>query len=319
VAFGTIVFPYSTMLFAQVPAALFLLAAFVWLDERPLLAGIAAGIAGVTYYLCIPAAIVLLIGAAGRGGTRAALRFAAGGAPLGALLSIYHQLCFGSPFVTSVEVSQGFVEEGLLFGVFRRPALEALWGLTFDDYRGLFFISPVLLLAFAGVRRMKRGELALLTAVVALFLLAISSFNQWHGGWAFGPRYLLPAVPLIALPLSHVRGRVVGLTGVGLGVVSFAMQLLATAVNPMPSSRIAKPVQEYLVPHFIAGHTSVNMQAIDERAPHRRYARGSRESAWASFNAGELLAGPGHSASVLPIALWVVAGSVLLARREAAR
>ncbi len=317
VAFGTLVFPYSTMLFAHVPSALFLLLAFVWLEQRPLSAGVCAGIAGVCYYLCIPAAIALLVWAWMRGGARSAARFALGGLPLGALLIAYHAVCFGSPFVTSLEVSKGFTEQGLLFGVFRQPSLEALWGLTFDDYRGLFFISPVLLLAFIGALRMRHREAAVIGAIVAFFFLAISSFNQWHGGWAFGPRYLIPIVPLLAVPMCYLRGRVFGLTGLGLGVFSFGIQLVATAVNPMPSSRIQKPVQHYLLPRFVAGETSLNMQTIDERAPHRRYARGSLQSAWASFNIGELLTGPSSTTSVLPILVWIVAGSALLARRAA--
>jgi len=314
VAFGTIVFPYSTMLFAHVPAAMFLLLALVLLDERPLLAGVAAGIAGACYYVSIPVALILLIGAWVRNGPRAALRFGLGGIPFGILLLLYQFLNFGSPFVTATEVSTGFVEKGLLFGVLRLPTLDALWGLTFDDYRGLFFISPVLLLAFVGMFRMTRRDLALLLPIVVFYFVAIASFNQWHGGWAFGPRYILPVVPLLAIPMLSLRGRVLGLVGIGLGIFSFGVHLVATAVTPMPPTAIRRPVQEYLVPRFLAGHTSVNEQSVDERRPHERYARGSYESTWASFNLGELLTGPYNSASVLPIALWVVFGSAMLAR-----
>jgi hypothetical protein len=318
VAFGTIVFPYSTMLFAHVPPALFLLLAFVWVDERPLAGGIAAGIAGISYYLCIPAAVVLLVGAWLRGGAKSALRFALGGLPFGVLLIAYHMACFGSPFVTSLEVSRAFTEEGLLLGVFRRPSLEALWGLTFGEYRGLFFVSPVLLIAFLGMTRMPRRPLALIGAILAIFFFAVASFKQWPGGWAFGPRYVLPIVPLLAIPMCCVRGRVTGLVGLGLGLVSFAIQFVATAVSPMPSSSIVAPVQEYLVPRFLAGETSVNEQSIDERVPHRRYAPGSRESTWASFNLGELAVGPSNTLSLLPLAIWVLMGSALLVRRAAA-
>src|SRR5437763_587878 len=45
ILFGTIVFAYSTMLFSHVPSALFLLLALVWSRDRPLLPGIAVGVA----------------------------------------------------------------------------------------------------------------------------------------------------------------------------------------------------------------------------------------------------------------------------------
>ncbi|HET8774616.1 MAG TPA: hypothetical protein VFP80_12510 [Thermoanaerobaculia bacterium] len=310
VAFGTGIFPYATLLMAHVPPALFLLLAFVWLDERPLLAGICAGIAGVSYYLCIPAAIVLLIALAFRD-RRAALRFALGGAPFGLALAAYQYACFGSPFVTSLETSRKFTEQGLLFGVFRLPMAEALWGLSFSEYRGLFFASPFLLLAFLGVRRMKRSDAVAILAICAIFFFAMTGFNGWHGGAAFGPRYLVPMVPLLAIPLLYVRSRTLGAIALVLGLFAFGLHLLATAVNPMPRRAERHPVRYLLA----IGRTSVNEQAVDEALPHRRYPRGSHESAWASFNLGETVFGPGNPLSVLPVALWVLAGSGLLLAR----
>lgn len=317
IAFGTIVFPYATMLFAHVPPALFLLVAFVWRDERPLLAGIAAGIAGASYYLCIPAAMVMFAGVWFRGGIRLALRFAAGGLPFGVLLMIYHTVCFGSPLVTSLEVSTRFTEKGLILGVFRLPATEALWGLLGSDYRGLFFFSPVLLLALVGAWRMRRSELVLVAAIVAVFVVAASAFNQWPGGSAFGPRYLLPAVPFFGMAMMYLRGRLLGTVALVLGIFSCAVHLLATAVDPTPNDAIRDPLRDYLLPHFLAGATSINEQSIAERFPHARYPRGSHESAWASFNLGELLTGPSNTASLLPLVIWILGGGALLARRAA--
>jgi hypothetical protein len=318
VAFGTIVFPFSTLLFAHVPAAFFLLLAFVWLDERPLRAGVAAGIAGLCFYICIPAAGVLFIGAWVRS-RRNALRFVLGGIPFGIMLALYHQACFGSPLVTAVETSSGFTEKGLLFGVFRLPSLDALWGLTFSEYRGLFFVSPVLLLAFAGGwfmvrRRATRRDAIMIAAIAAIFFFAIAGFNGWHGGNSFGPRYLIPAIPLLGIPLCFVRRRALLLVGVPLALMSFAMQFAATAVEPILPADVGNPVT-ILLADLIAGNTSTNVQGIDELIPYQRHPQGSIQSTWASFNAGELLVGSSNPASVIPIALWVLVGSALLMRR----
>jgi hypothetical protein len=314
IAFGTIVFPYSTTLMAHVPSALFLLLAFVWLDERPLLAGICAGIAGTCNYLCIPAAAVLAIGAFVHS-WRGALRFIAGGVPFGILLALYHDWCFGSPFTTAVEVSTNFTEKGRLFGVFAMPLPKALWGLTFAEYRGLFFGAPVLLLALAGAvvmlrRRVFRRELAMVAAIFAIFLFSVSSFNGWSGGSAFGPRYLLTVVPLFAIPmLFALNGRVLAVLFLLLGLASAAQQLVATAINPLPEAGVQRPLRDY---YLKTDEVSVNTHAIDELVPHFTYARGSRESTWASFNLGELVTGAGRPFSVLPIALWMLGGSALL-------
>lgn len=317
-AFGTIAFPFSTMLFAHVPSAFFLLLAFYWLDERPMLAGIAAGIAGVCFYIAIPAAGVMFIAAWLRS-RRNALRFLAGGIPFGIFLGLYHQLCFGSPFRTAVESSTAFTEKGLLFGVFGKPTWTALWGLTGNEYRGLFFVSPVLLMAFAGAAlawrdRAARRDFVIAAAIFATFLYANASFNGWHGGGSFGPRYLLPAIPFLALPLFHIRGRALIALTAALGLVSIALQFIATTVDPAPDGGNHRPVVTYLLPNFFAGNSSLNEQSMDEYVPHSFYRKGSHESQWASFNLGEHLFGAGNAMSVVPIAIWMIGGSLLLGR-----
>jgi len=87
------------------------------------------------------------------------------------------------------------------------PQPQALWGITFGSYRGLFLVSPVLLLAFPGFHRLARNRawrpefLVCLWAVLS-FILFNGSSVMWQGGHAVGPRYLVPMLPFLALPLS---------------------------------------------------------------------------------------------------------------------
>jgi hypothetical protein len=308
-AFATIVFPYSTVFYSPVPAAFFLLLAFVWLDDRPLLAGAAAGVAGMCFYLCILAAAVFAIAL-----KRRALRFILGGLPFGILLAIYHTVCFGAPWRTSLGVAKAFTEKDLFLGLFRLPTWTAFWGITFSEYRGLFFVSPILLLAFVGAVHMPRKrELAMIGAIVALFIGAVSSFNGWEGGFAFGPRHILPMIPLLAMPIAFVRGKVWIAIGIVLSIASVSMQFIAAAVDVQPDASIRYPVRDYLLPNFLKGNVSVNEQTVDELIPHRLYREGSQESRWAAFNLGELFLPP--ALSWIPIALWMIAGSATLVAR----
>src|SRR5438270_3125211 len=113
------------MLFAHVPAARFLLVAFIWREHRPFLAGASAGVAGLCFYFCIPAAAVILALILVRS-WRVALRYFAAGLPFGCLLAFYHSVCFGAPWRTAVQSSGAFTEEGKLFGVMGKPTAEAL-------------------------------------------------------------------------------------------------------------------------------------------------------------------------------------------------
>ncbi|HEV2721535.1 MAG TPA: hypothetical protein VG323_16050 [Thermoanaerobaculia bacterium] len=322
-AFGTFIFAYSTVYFAQVPAALFLLLAFVWLDDHPWRAGAAAGLAGTCFYVCIPAAVAMAIFAFARSRANA-LRFIVAGLPFGVALAAYHKAAFGSPWRTAVEGSGAFVQKGALLGVLLRPSATALWGITFSRWRGLFAISPVLLFAFAGAvvmlrRRALRRELAIVAVVAAIFILSIISFNGWHGGSAVGPRYLLPVVPLLAIPMLFATSMLRPLWIV-LGVVSIAINILAAAVDPMPGAPIPWPLRDEYLPTFLhgrppAGRVAINDQAADELGPSMKYPPESRESRWASFNLGELVFGQGSIASLLPVLLWMSAGTVVLWRR----
>jgi hypothetical protein len=305
-AFGTIVLPYSTLFFSPVPAAFFLLLAFVVIDDRPALAGAAAGIAGMCFYICIPAAAVLAIAA-----RRNAWKFVLAGLPFGVLLAWYHTVCFGAPWRTSLESAQNFTERGLLLGLFRNsPTRAALWGLTFSEYRGLFFVSPVLLLALLGAWRMRRRrDVAVILSIFAIFLLLVASFNGWEGGSSFGPRHILPAIPLLVLPLTFVRGRWL----IAPAIFSVAINLLATAIDPSPPGGIQRPVRDFYLPQR---EVSINRQSVDELLPNHLYRQGSRQSHWASFNLGELVFGAGSRASIAPIVLWMVVGSALALKRS---
>jgi hypothetical protein len=84
------------------------------------------------------------------------------------------------------------------------PHLDALFGITFGVYRGLFFLSPYLLFAGLGYvslwrSRERRPELAVLVLAPVAFLLFNSSSAMWQGGFAVGPRYLVPSLPFLAL------------------------------------------------------------------------------------------------------------------------
>jgi hypothetical protein len=86
------------------------------------------------------------------------------------------------------------------------PHFDALWGITFSSYRGLFFLSPVMLLAVPGFVRFGRARqwrpefLVCLWSTISFFLFNGSSV-MWQGGYAIGPRYILPMLPFMALAL----------------------------------------------------------------------------------------------------------------------
>ncbi|KKU81820.1 MAG: hypothetical protein UY07_C0008G0009 [Parcubacteria group bacterium GW2011_GWA1_47_8] len=77
--------------------------------------------------------------------------------------------------------------------------------LMFSDERGLLFFTPIFLLSFLGIwyaLRRKGGDRAVYVVLLCLMALNLFLYSSWGdpwGGWAYGPRYLIPSMPWLAL------------------------------------------------------------------------------------------------------------------------
>src|SRR5207253_5164697 len=245
------------------------------------------GAATLVNYAAVIIAAIFLISLVRR--SRALLLFVCGGAPFAIALAAYQFTAFGSPFTTSIATTNpSFLEKGALLGILHAPRLEALWGLTFSPYRGLFFLAPVLLLALPRLRE------PLIAASSAAMLLLNACFNGWHGGYTIGPRYLVVIVPLLVIAtIEMIHLRRIALI---LGALSVALNFAATVVDPQPPDSVRDPIGHYAIPAllfgsaepaeapwiggFYTGHTSTNRVAADELLPFQRHRPGSRESEW---------------------------------------
>ncbi len=91
--------------------------------------------------------------------------------------------------------------EALSGGLFSGDPLRAALGLLVSPGKGLLWMAPAAVFAFAGVRRARRSgqhgvALFVMLSFVAVFLPAVF-LRGWHGAWTYGPRYLLPALPAV--------------------------------------------------------------------------------------------------------------------------
>ncbi len=323
-ALGTLLLPYSTIFMLHVTSGALLL--FSLTASRPVAAGLSAGMATAMNYLCAPALVILALTRERKG------RFVAGVIPPLLLLAAYQKISFGSFLTLSIaHEDERFLSKGAAFGVFRLPALDALYGISVSSYRGLFYFAPVLIMAIGGAilwfreNADRRDLVAVVTTFVAFFLIN-ASFNGWEGGFAIGARYLVPAIPLLALAMLRCRGWLRPML-VALAVISFAINFAATAVDPQPSGTIPRPLTQYIFPLLMngrfspsvpitppwsaatfSGHTSVNRMTFDEAVVFARHPSGSAASEWASFNLGEPFFGAGDARSLIPIAIVIVAG-----------
>ena len=265
-AFGTPFFPYATMFYEHDIIAVVLMISFNmlyrvknrmpisasekqvltevnWTPARInlyiLVSGFCSGYAAITNYLQVVAAIFLglyLI-------FRIRRKFGWFWYGLGMLgpflmICIYNLACFGKLLTTNYHFESPFFRSGSgsFLDVFISPQWNVLLAILFSPYRGLFFTSPVLLLGALGLvwvcrKEEFRAEALLFSAIIGFLLLFAASFNGWHGGWAVAPRYLIPMLPFLSLPLVLAFIRYCKMT-CALAIFSVAITLIYVAVDP---------------------------------------------------------------------------------------
>lgn len=245
---GTIALPLSTLMFSHVFTALLGLVAFALMmrerdgPPRPWLlglAGLAMGYAGASEYPLFFVGLVLGVYLLSRRDalTPLGVLTRAGAYILGGLIGIvplllYNHYAFHSwthlAYSSIPRQQQGFFGIGL-------PSLRVMATLLLDS-RGLFTISPVLLMGAVGTwllyKRGRRAEALTIAAVCVLYVGYNSGYYLPFGGGFMGPRFLMTMLPFLALPIGVALARYPGPT-IALGVVSIVTTVIATITHPL--------------------------------------------------------------------------------------
>ena len=91
---------------------------------------------------------------------------------------------------------------------FNVPLWSGLHGLLFSPGKGIFWYAPAAgaaVAAFGAFMRRRANEAFLCAGVFVTLAVAYAGWNQWHGDFAWGPRFLAPALPLLVLPLCTLE------------------------------------------------------------------------------------------------------------------
>jgi hypothetical protein len=257
-ALGTLLFPFSTLLFGHMLAATLAFAALALLLHerrvggswtRAAGAGLLAGAAVLVEYPSALAALVLAgLLLTGRDRLARGAAYATGVAvPLG-ILALYNRWAFGSfthlsydnsvivPGRTGHDVI-GATSDGF-FGV-TAPSLRVAADLLLGN-RGFLALTPVVGVALAGLvllyRSGRRAEAVVPAAMFLAYLVYNSgiktTFGGPFGGDSPGPRYMVVALPFLAAGLAAAIKRAPGSAVVLVGV-SVVSMVVGTATKPL--------------------------------------------------------------------------------------
>ena len=243
-ALGTLLLPFSTVLFSHVLAAAAGFAAFylLWRQGQRgggsgwvFAAGALAGYGVTTEYPQALLALVLALYLVWRDRQIRSLVPYAVGVALGLVpLLLYDWWAFGSPLRLSYSYVAANSSGVLGLGA---PSLHNAVSLLLS-HRGMFVVTPVAAAALAGIVLLYREGRRMDAVVPALVFGAYFFYNACYylpfGGAVPGPRFMITVLPFLALPLATAYRRA-PITTLGLGAVSAAMMIAATVTLPILS------------------------------------------------------------------------------------
>ena len=267
-------------------------AEFLW----SLAAGLAAGWATVTEYPAAPAsaliALLAFIQVWGRG-RAARLRVVVGvgvGAVACALVMFgYLHAAFGGfrpsysyydPNSFSFMQQQGYM--GLTY-----PHPDRLLKILFGCSRGLFFASPVMIGAVAGLWWLRRRFLwpaIVAVAIVGYYFLFNASFYWWKAGLTFGPRYAGACIPLFCLGIGVCWSRVSTpwrVVMIAAAVYGVFVAVMVVSTSSQLAMQDSCPILHSSWPAFWSGQMATNRESI--------LLAGEARGSYGASNLGELI------------------------------
>ena len=251
---ATILMTFSAEFFSHVISAALAFAAFcVLIKEKDgptrrssvFAAGLLAGLAVTFEFQTGLVGVVLIFYALARRSDRLrrAAVYAAGSVLGAAPMLAFNTWAFGNPLKLAYSDAVAFpgrsghdvlgLNSDGFFGI-TVPRFDSATDLLFAG-RGLIVLTPIVVMAVVGVflmRRKHRAEANTILAIAAVYFIYNSGYWLPYGGGTPGPRFLIPALPFVAIGLAYAYKRLPTVT-LGLAVPSALFMLVGTLTYPL--------------------------------------------------------------------------------------
>jgi hypothetical protein len=328
---ATPVFAYSTVFYGHQIAGTFLIIIFyiihkivlgeVRYDKESIYLFIAGILAGLTVLTEYPPAVVILFFSIFLFikliNKWRIIYFIAGGLIIAVLLISYNMSCFDSLFSVGYSTygsSENPNWQQMTKGVMgvQTPRPSVMYLLLFGTYRGLFYLSPFLLLSipgfffFFGLK--EKRHLFYLSLLIVLYFISFNSgygdsYVFWGGGVGMGPRHLIPMIPFLCIPVLLTMRRLKMFT-IFLILLSIFFIIMGVSTEFRAPYNYTNPLVHYYMTNFFRGEMSKTIvSTFPSKFPNRDME---------AYNLGEI-AGLQGLWSLIPLALfWIVIASLFI-------
>ena len=196
------------------------------------------------------------------------------GVTVGAVpLALYNHSAFGSVWHIGYENVSTF--EGMNEGFFgiSMPNATVLFKIVFGQWRGILWISPVLVfvpIAYVFAFRHLRIDVALLLLLIpGMYFLINCAYYYWDGGYSTGPRHVTASLGFISLafgPLWNFASLKMRSALLATSLISGLISLACASVSMVTPSFIARPVIDWIIPQFLMGqvHNALTSAGIHD-------------------------------------------------------
>jgi hypothetical protein len=152
------------------------------------------------------------------------------------LQMVYNKACFGNFLAIGyINESDPNFNSAMAQGIMgiHWPSLSVLYYMTLHPTAGIFWESPALAFSIAGIvymflKHRYRVEAILAIWIIGAYLVIMSGYYMWWGGFAVGPRFLIPMLPFFCIFLAFIP-RQLNWPLVLLSLVSIGQMLITAA------------------------------------------------------------------------------------------
>lgn len=126
-----------------------------------------------------------------------------------AFVLLYNYYRFGNPLETGYSLAWSLAHSDKFDFWSFSGFPEAFLGFLFSPGKGLIFFSTTIVIALFGIKTFWKKQRVIFNAILlisAAYLIIFSLNFTWHGSiWSYGPRYILPIIPFLYLPIIYLK------------------------------------------------------------------------------------------------------------------